>query len=249
MNYILLAGASGRLGMEINAASLGKGFTVITLSRSEINKITEKIQSVPKDPLNKFIVIDVTLPEGTENLVKSLQSNSALNSIEALVIGSTGHSPEQLKQIRSLSSQIPVILSSNFSRGVYLFEEILKAKTSSGVDVATLARQLGFDLALWESHHTLKKDAPSGTARTLAGAASIPADRISSTRVGSVVGEHALFMSQESEELRITHVAHARKLFAEGALDLCRRLFETQLKADLYNMAQALNQLLRAEKI
>lgn len=249
MKYILLAGASGRLGMEINATSQSKGFSVIPLLRTEINKITEKIQAIPKEPLNKFIIIDVTLPEGTENLINAIKSSSALNSIEALVIGSTGHSPEQLKKIQELSSHIPVILSSNFSRGVYLFEEILKARTSSGVDVATLARQLGFDLALWESHHTLKKDAPSGTARTLAGAASIPGDRISSTRVGSVVGEHTLFMSQESEELRMTHVAHARKLFAEGALDLCRRLFETPLKADLYNMAQALNQLIKAEKV
>ncbi|MEN9530485.1 MAG: hypothetical protein RI932_2358, partial [Pseudomonadota bacterium] len=106
-------------------------------------------------------------------------------------------------------------------------------------------RQLGFDLALWESHHTLKKDAPSGTAKTLAHAASVPHDRISSTRVGAVVGEHTLFLSQGAEELRISHMAHSRRLFADGAVDLCDRLFENSLDNKLYTMSQALNQMMR----
>jgi 4-hydroxy-tetrahydrodipicolinate reductase len=245
MNHILLAGASGRLGKEIFAAGQNKSFTVHALARSEMGRVDETLAKLTTSPHDKFIIVDVTLPEGTETLVDSLRASSNQHRLSGYVVGSTGHSPDQLKILRETGARIPVILSSNFSRGVYLFEEILNARTSTGSSVAELARTLGFDLSLWESHHTLKKDAPSGTARTLANAAGIPPDRIASTRVGAVVGEHALFMSQESEELRITHTAHARRLFAEGALDLCCRMFESPLPAGMYNMAEALRILLK----
>jgi 4-hydroxy-tetrahydrodipicolinate reductase len=245
MNHILLAGASGRLGREIFAAGQNKTFSVHALTRTELANIGEVISRTAQSKSEKTIIIDVTLPEGTEALIAGLESAGVQEKIAALVIGSTGHSAEQLKKISTLGKKIPVILSSNFSRGVYLFEEILNAKTSTGASVASLARTLGFDLSLWESHHTLKKDAPSGTARTLAAAAAIENDRIASTRVGAVVGEHTLFLSQESEELRITHIAHARKLFAEGALDLCDRIFNTPLAAGTYNMSEALRVLLK----
>lgn len=245
MNHILLAGASGRLGREIFAAGQNKTFSVHALTRTELANIGEVINRISNSRNEKIIIIDVTLPEGTEALIAGLEIAGVQGTIAGLVIGSTGHSSEQLKMISIVGKQTPVILSSNFSRGVYLFEEILNAKTSTGASVSELARTLGFDLSLWESHHTLKKDAPSGTARTLAAAAAIENERIASTRVGSVVGEHTLFMSQESEELRITHIAHARKLFAEGALDLCDRIFKTPLPAGTYNMSEALRVLLK----
>jgi 4-hydroxy-tetrahydrodipicolinate reductase len=122
---------------------------------------------------------------------------------------------------------------------------MMQAKTTCGKTVADLARQLGFDLALWESHHTLKKDAPSGTAKTLAKAAGVPNDRIASTRVGAVVGEHTLFLSQGAEELRFSHTAHSRKLFADGAVNFCERLFKQSLSKRMYTMAEALNQLMQ----
>ncbi|MEY4065382.1 MAG: hypothetical protein RIR26_1590 [Pseudomonadota bacterium] len=245
MNTLLLAGASGRLGKRIFAASHDKAFHVVPLPREDFVGVDGKIEAVQKLADDRVVLIDVTLPEGTEVLVNGLLNCPPKKQISGVVIGSTGHSQSQTAKIHELGKRYPVVVSSNFSRGIYLFEEILQAKTRSGMSVSDLARQLGFDLSLWESHHTQKKDAPSGTARTLAHAATIPFDRIASTRVGAVVGEHSLFMSQDSEELRLTHVAHSRRLFADGALDLCERLFRNQLENGVYTMAEALGLLLK----
>lgn len=247
MKTLILAGASGRLGKRISAASHDKAFHLVPLLREDFGAVEEKIEAGQSSTESKIVFIDVTLPEGTEALVNGLLACSHKKQISGVVIGSTGHTPSQIKKIQQLGEKYPVVLSSNFSRGVYLFEEILRAKTRSGMSVSELARKLGFDLSLWESHHTQKKDAPSGTARTLAEAASIPTDRIASTRVGAVVGEHALFMSQDSEELRLTHTAHSRRLFADGAIDLCERLFRNKLANGVYSMSEALGQLMKLE--
>jgi len=242
MSSIYLAGSSGRLGREIQTSANLKNMNIQQLNRTDVSTFTEilKKRSVPSE---KAILLDVSLPEGTKTLTESLLSTDC-DGLCAFVIGSTGHTHDMLNKLQHLSQKVPVVLSSNFSRGVFLFEEILKARTTSGASVADLARTLGFDLALWESHHTKKLDAPSGTAKTLAKAAGIGTDRISSSRVGSVIGEHALLFSQESEELRLTHTAHARRLFAEGALSLCERLFEKKLKNQMYSMSDALNELI-----
>src|SRR5207244_6130258 len=79
---------------------------------------------------------------------------------KAIVIGTTGHSDQAKSQISNFKSQIPIVLSSNFSTGVNtLFWLTRKAAEILGP---------GFDLEVVEMHHPLKRDAPSGTAKTLA---------------------------------------------------------------------------------
>ncbi|MBM3383342.1 MAG: hypothetical protein FJY29_13030 [Betaproteobacteria bacterium] len=247
MNRILLAGASGRLGQEITSAALAKNAALTPLSRAELKNVLSLLEDLKQKSNEKIIIVDVSLPEGTETIADSLLRAKDLNHLAAVVIGTTGHSRELTQKLTNVSQATSVVVSSNFSRGVYLTEEMLRAKTSCGKSVAELARELGFDLALWESHHVLKKDAPSGTAKTLAQAAGIPNDRIASTRVGAVVGEHTLFLSQGAEELRLTHMAHSRRLFADGAVDLCERVFNHALQKKLYTMSEALNQLMQAD--
>lgn len=246
MNRMLLIGASGRLGREVSATAQEKGFSVTPLGRNDIENIGQFLSSTRDKFVFKTILVDVSLPEGTEKIAEKLISLDVAEKLNAWVIGTTGHSEALVKKIEIISSKTPIVLSSNFSRGVFFLEELLKARTTTGKNVAELAKQLGFDLALWESHHTLKKDTPSGTAKTLALAAGISSDKISSTRVGSVVGEHSIFLSQGAEELRLTHVAHSRKLFADGAIDLCERIFKHGLDKRLFTMSDALNQLMRS---
>mgnify|MGYP006200761863 CR=1 FL=1 len=79
----------------------------------------------------------------------------------------------------------------------------------------------GFDVHLVETHHTAKKDAPSGTAASLAKAARAEWGRdipITSIRVGSVPGTHAFVFDAAFEQIRIEHVARDRRVFADGAL-------------------------------
>lgn len=246
MERILLAGATGRLGREISSVALEKNISIIPLLRNDITNISTIIRQHKDNGANKIILIDVSLPEGTETLSDDILNNLSAAELTAFIVGTTGHTAELAKKLHAISSNASVIVSSNFSRGIFFFEELLKAKTSSGISVSQLARQLGFDLALWESHHTLKKDAPSGTAKTLAHAAQIESERIASTRVGSIVGEHSLFLSQGAEELRLTHVAHSRRLFAEGAVDLCERIFMRGLDKRHFTMSEAINSLIKS---
>lgn len=193
--------------------------------------------------LNKLGIVDVTLPKGTEVLCRNLMEfpTERLNQLRFLVIGATGHSAEQLKLMQQLSITIPVILVSNFSRGVYLMQELLGAITRCGLTVAELAKSIGFDLGMLDTHHRHKRDAPSGTAVTLAHAAGIEREKIASLRVGEVVGEHSIIASAESEELRLTHIAQSRAIFAFGACELVTRLENNHIGPGFYDFGEILN--------
>jgi 4-hydroxy-tetrahydrodipicolinate reductase len=152
---------------------------------------------------------------------------------KALVIGTTGHSPEDRALITRHSSRIPIVLSANFSTGVNaLFWLARKAAEILGP---------GFDLEIVELHHRLKRDAPSGTARTLAeilaevrhqqldqvlrhGRAGILGQRppeeigLHSLRGGDVVGDHTVIFAGLGERVELTHKASSRETFAKGAL-------------------------------
>jgi 4-hydroxy-tetrahydrodipicolinate reductase len=134
---------------------------------------------------------------------------------QRLVIGTTGHSPVQRQKIESTSKEIPIVFAANFSVGVNaLFWLTRKAAELLGGD---------FHPEIIETHHKMKKDAPSGTAKMLAEilgktratAAQIP---IQSVREGEVVGEHTIIFATPGERLELTHRAASREIFARGAL-------------------------------
>ncbi len=224
--HIGLIGASGRLGTLTNELLTQQCIPFTQISREDllnINNFIELLKKIPGD----LIILDLSLPTGTTNLcniIKELNIDN-LKKIRGVIVGTTGHDERQKELLFHASKKLPICIVSNFSRGIYLFEELLNAKTSKGISVADLAKALGFDLAMTEIHHTKKKDAPSGTALTLAESAHISKSHISSVRVGKVVGEHILYLSSDSECLEVRHTAHTRKLFAEGAIELCKNIF------------------------
>src|SRR5206468_2489822 len=152
---------------------------------------------------------------------------------KALVIGTTGHSEAEKSQISSLKSNIPIVWASNYSTGVNtLFWLTRKAAEILGPN---------FDLEVVEMHHRMKKDAPSGTAATLAeilaavrkqqlskvirhGRQGIVGERtpaeigMHSLRGGDVVGDHTVIFAANGERLELTHKASSRETFASGAL-------------------------------
>jgi 4-hydroxy-tetrahydrodipicolinate reductase len=97
----------------------------------------------------------------------------------------------------------------------------------------------GWDVEIVESHHKLKKDAPSGTAKLLlaeisnAGAPSNAA--IHALRGGTEVGEHTIEFFGPDERVRLEHRAQDRRLFARGALELARRLTKKKARAKAYS--------------
>ena len=152
---------------------------------------------------------------------------------KALVIGTTGHSESEAAAIREAGRTIPIVWASNFSTGVNtLFWLTRKAAEILGP---------GFDLEIVEMHHRLKKDAPSGTASTLAeilagvrqqqlsdvlrhGRHGIVGERTTAEigmhaiRGGDVVGDHTVIFAAKGERLELTHKASSRETLANGAL-------------------------------
>ncbi len=172
---------------------------------------------------------------------------------KALVIGTTGHTDTDTFEVRLRQAQIPIVWASNFSTGVNtLFWLTRKAAEILGPD---------FDLEIVEMHHRLKKDAPSGTAKTLAeilaGARKLQLGNharygrvgnvgerspgeigIHSVRGGDVVGDHTVIFANTGERLELTHKASSRDTFANGALRAA--LWVVKQKPGVYNMQDVL---------
>jgi 4-hydroxy-tetrahydrodipicolinate reductase len=172
---------------------------------------------------------------------------------KALVIGTTGHTEADTLAIKQQRQRIPMVWTSNFSTGVNtLFWLTRKAAEILGPD---------FDLEIVEMHHRLKKDAPSGTAKTLAtiladvrklrleeaarhGRVGLVGERtageigIHSLRGGDVVGDHTVIFANTGERLELTHRASSRDTFANGALRAAQ--WVVQQPPGLYDMQDVL---------
>jgi 4-hydroxy-tetrahydrodipicolinate reductase len=175
---------------------------------------------------------DVVIDFSSHNATVAVATLCAQHK-KALVIGTTGQSDTETFEIRRLAKEIPMVWASNFSTGVNtLFWLTRKAAEILGPD---------FDLEVVEMHHRLKKDAPSGTAKSLAeilaavrklqldkaarhGRVGIVGERtqseigIHSIRGGDVVGDHTVIFANTGERVELTHKASSRDTFANGAL-------------------------------
>ena len=133
-----------------------------------------------------------------------------------VVVGTTGWY-EQLPRVSAdVQSRGGAMLSApNFSVGVNIFEQVVE------MAARLIGRAPGFEAQLIETHHSAKKDAPSGTANTLGKTASAAFGRaipITSVRVGAVPGTHELIFDAPFEQIHLEHIARDRRVFAEGAL-------------------------------
>ena len=160
----------------------------------------------------------------------------AASSGKAFISGVTGLSAAQMKELHDCARQIPVVHAPNFSVGVSVLCKL----------VAEAANRLGpgYDVEVIETHHRMKKDAPSGTAARLVdilkastGRAKVTYGRegavgekpigeigVSSIRTGSVVGEHTVVFGCTGERLELTHKAESRAAFATGVVAAVRFL-------------------------
>ena len=174
------------------------------------------------------VVIDFSFHDATRGIAEE-----AARRNRALVVGTTGHGPEDRKAIEALAGRIPMVWASNYSTGINaLFWLTRRAAEILGP---------GFDLEVVEMHHHHKRDAPSGTAATLVeilagarhldlssdlrhGREGITGPRrpeeigLHSLRGGDVVGDHTVTFAGIGERLELTHRATSRDTFARGAL-------------------------------
>ncbi|MCK9418092.1 MAG: 4-hydroxy-tetrahydrodipicolinate reductase [Nitrospirae bacterium] len=194
------------------------------------------------------VLIDFTLPEASLENIKVCAELG-----KPVVIGSTGFSKEQLDAVNQYVQKIPCVLSPNMSIGVNLCFKVL----------AEIAKTIGedYDMEIVETHHRMKKDAPSGTAVKMAQvlAAAVSRDLnevgvyarkgmigertrkeigIQTLRGGDIVGEHTVLFAGKGERIELTHRAHSRDTFAAGAVRAAK--WVVGKKPGLYDMQDVL---------
>jgi 4-hydroxy-tetrahydrodipicolinate reductase len=196
---VALIGARGRMGQTI----------------AELAKDDPKIDIVAQCDLGDsidaaFRDCDVAIDFSNASSIAEI-CRAASQHRKALVIGTTGHSLEQRQLIEKAAGSLPIVFASNFSVGV----NALFALTRRAAEIL----RSEFAPTITETHHKMKKDAPSGTAKTLGEifkeTREIP---IESIREGEVVGEHTVTFVGPGERLELTHRAGSREIFARGAL-------------------------------
>src|SRR6516225_6418949 len=198
---VALIGARGRMGQ-----------TIIDLAKGD-PKVDIVAQCDLGDPIEQTIKdCDVAIDFSNASSIDEI-CRAALRHQKAVVIGTTGHSSEQRKLIEKTTQTLPIVFASNFSVGVNaLFALTRRAAEILGSE---------FEPQIVETHHTKKKDSPSGTAKTLGEIlkhqlkTEIP---IESIREGDVVGEHTVTFVGPSERIELTHRAGRREIFGSGAL-------------------------------
>lgn len=180
--------------------------------------ITAQLQTTPQ------VIVDFSAAAATRALIPQCVERKI-----AMVIGTTGLTAEDQKIIDAAAKSIAILQATNTGVGVNVLLGL----------VSQAARQLGepFDIEIVEAHHNLKKDAPSGTALSLADAAAAGRDAalvngreghealrtkgtigMHAVRMGDVVGEHTVYFATGGERIELRHVATNRDTFARGAL-------------------------------
>lgn len=198
----------GKMGRTIEQLAPERGFEVV----SRIDPTGGDAGSVTRETLNRAdVAVEFSTPSSAErNIIAAVEAGCPI------VVGTTGWY-EKRPDIEKLAvdRRGAVLIAPNFSVGVAAFGEIVKAAARA------LKAAPGFDAHLTETHHTAKKDAPSGTAANLEKLAAAEWGRdiaITSIRVGSVPGTHEFVFDGPFEQIRIEHVARDRRVFADGAL-------------------------------
>jgi len=222
--------------------SCAKNFRDLQVA-AEIDKGDDLPHSIP----DADVVIDFSEHTATPGIAGLCARHK-----KALVIGTTGHTKDESSEILKLKTKIPIVWTANFSTGVNtLFWLTRKAAEILGPD---------FDLEIIEMHHRMKKDAPSGTAKSLAeilaATRKVQLEKVArhgrmgigerapgeigihALRGGDVVGDHTVVFANVGERLELTHKASSRDTFANGALRAA--IWAVKQKPGLYDMQDVL---------
>ena len=233
---IAINGCQGRMGQRITQLAMqDKDFEITALLEHPdhplINKIYEGIliSAEPAAVKGSKVFIDFTSPESTLAHLETC-ADAGVNC----VIGTTGLSEEHLQAIKTASARIAVVCSANMSIGVNILFKLAKVLSAAAPD--------HYQVRIEEAHHVHKKDAPSGTAKTLSRIIEENSPhRIQNTqsiREGEIVGDHKIIFESPEDRLVIEHHAKTRDIFAKGAL-VAAKFLSTKTKG-LFDMQDVL---------
>ena len=190
------------------------------------------------------VALDFSYPGNLDMMLENAMARGI-----ALVIGTTGLSSEQEKQIAEAAKVIPIVRALNFSTGMAVMRRLVR--------MASQALSEDFDIEIVETHHNQQEDAPSGSAvallesadpngeyKVLCGREGRPGKRtkreigVHSLRGGTVAGEHSVMFYGPMEEIELRHRADSREIFARGALRAAK--FAANAKPGLYSVEDVL---------
>jgi len=238
---VAIAGANGRMGRALLEAIASSGDATLASSFDVGDDVRAALAQAD-------VVIDFTRPEGTLAHLAACREAKC-----ALVIGTTGFASAQLDEIRAAAREVAIVMSPNMSIGVNVAFNL--------VDLAARALGPDYDVEVFEMHHKLKVDAPSGTALKLGevvakargttldkdgafarhgvtGERKAGAIGFSVARGGDIVGDHTVYFAGPGERIEITHRSASRATYAQGALRAAR--FLNGKPPGLYDMADVL---------
>ena len=231
--HVAVTGAGGRMGREVIEATTDRDGAVVAFA---VNRsATEAVAGVDVASADRFeelltthepdVLVDFTGPGSAARYVEACASAGV-----PVVTGTTGFDSSGIERLREASREVPLLKASNFARGVAALRRAVRE---------AVAAVPGYDVELTETHHNGKRDAPSGTAKTiLEDVESVRADLdervhgrggeaprrageigVHARRAGDVTGEHEVVLAGNRETISLTHRAGDRGVFAEGALD------------------------------
>ncbi|MDD5143747.1 4-hydroxy-tetrahydrodipicolinate reductase [Methanoregula sp.] len=250
MVKVVICGASGRMGQtlgrmvhESDDLELVGGINLKSSSFFGAEIVEAKDADALLKKTKADVVIDFTIASAVVGNVQVAARNNC-----ALIIGTTGISPAQRAEIeKAILGHVPAVITTNFSIGVAIFQQLVRQS-------ARLLKD--YDIELIEAHHRNKKDAPSGTAKTLlqiieeeAGTRDKMYGREGMTerkneigvhviRGGDIVGDHKVMYSKNFETIELSHRAYDRSVFASGALQAAR--WVVGKKPGIYDMNDVL---------
>lgn len=247
MKRLMISGACGRMGRLLGQYAGQEGFVVACgIDSSPQAGLAYPVYGRYDDAQ---MALDLIVDFSSPGALPALLSYATKRKLP-LLLGATGYSRQAQESIHHASVEIPIFLSSNMSLGVYVLRQL----------AAQAARLLpNFDIEIVERHHSMKLDAPSGTALSLLEAVRQPDSRpvygrhgldtrhqageigLHALRGGTVAGEHEVGYYGPHESIRLTHVAEDRGVFATGALKAGAWLISQ--RPGLYGMSDLMNSL------
>ena len=229
MTKVIICGAFGRMGtmianMVIENPDLEFVGGVDIREGTVLGKPVVSSENLASfiDQIRPDVMIDFTIAAAT-----MVNAKIAAKKGVALVIGTTGFTPEQDAELLDAIKNVPVVKTTNFSVGVNIFWELVRDAASRLGD---------YDIEVIEAHHRHKKDAPSGTAKTILKVIQEEVGKreemygregmterkneigVHVIRGGDVVGDHTVQFHQNYETIELKHRAYDRAVFARGAI-------------------------------
>lgn len=258
---VAISGAAGHMGRLLLAETIRASDLVLSAALDRGNHPDQGADAGPlcglwptRIPLGVIspltlsdtdVVVDFSLPAGTAELLVAAGG-------QALIIGVTGLDADQTAAVHAYAKRAPVVMATNFSTGVNVLLGLVEQAAGILAD---------YDLEIVEMHHNRKRDAPSGTAKSLAlagargrgvtlegrevhgrqgalGPRSQGEIGLHAVRGGDVAGEHTVYLAGGGERLSLTHLATSRHAFVEGALRAAR--WAVSQPPGLYSMVDVL---------